>query len=148
MNVKVQQGDLETTLNEILNLSKTCGGDLLNFQNITLRGMYDIVKAIPYVKDPDNVEVIKRPKYTFRYGGDCDCKVVIQLCHANLIFPDLQEFDGYGFALVGQRYYDHIFFILRQGKKIIDADATYPHNHFGLKKEYALRKDFIVNGTY
>jgi hypothetical protein len=115
-------------------------GDLNSFPsllNMPLPRFYDYVKKIPYVRDASQQEVVSRPSYLL--NGDIfpalDCKKKSILMGSYM--KEKYGKGSYRFCLSSNRpdgQIGHIFTQIRNGKKWMNADATYAHNRLGAKK--------------
>jgi hypothetical protein len=145
MIVKVEGLDIRRTLKTIEGFSTKYVHDIpesvLNFKP---SDFYEFVKKIPYRPDPEGHELIQRPAYTLKHGGDCDDKTVLVLayCHYHKI--------PCGYSLVSDnplKTYHHIFpFIIDKIGVKIDFDATYRSNTLeGVNKaKWYKRLDFTL----
>jgi hypothetical protein len=140
MKINLYNLTLEKTLQEVERLSKKYCTDLEPLRDLNLKQIFEYVsKKIEYKKDPEGIELVKRPGITLRQGnGDCDDKTVVVLAYCYL------KGIPAGYSIVGSSgSYHHIFpFILNSKNEKFDFDATYNYNVYGQKTNWLIRKDF------
>lgn len=114
-------------------------GDLKKFPKImsmNLSQFFDLVKNIPYERDIPDQEVVSRPLYLLTIFPSLDCKKKSILM---LSFISLKYGPGSGRLVLSSNRPDgqigHIFPQFYNGKKWINADATYNYNRLGAVKK-------------
>lgn len=137
---------LQQTLDEIKRLSSAYRNDVIFLKDRNIYEIFDLIsKKVKFRKDPENIELVMRPKFTLqRMEGDCDDKTVLFLAWLLL--------KGYpcGYSIVSStanKPFHHIFpfmFDPDNHKKIIDLDATYAHNKIGNSKYWSKRKNYYL----
>jgi hypothetical protein len=93
--------------------------------DLSLSDFFNLVKNIPYRRDPKPVEVVARPYYLFKYrtlGLDCKKKTI--LCAAYF------KYRGLPFRFIGSsdrpdRKIHHIFPQVKIDNEYLNFDATY-----------------------
>jgi hypothetical protein len=140
---RLKNHNLQNTLFQIERMSKQYFNDLQSMKDLNIYQIFDYLsKTIKFEKDPDGNEFIQRPCYLMKTGkGDCDCKTTFFLAWLRL--------KGYpaGYSIVtdtDNKPYHHIFPFMYEGNKIIDLDATYPHNKIGESKRWKKRQNFYI----
>ena len=78
---KLRNHNLKQTLNEIERLVRQYYIDVKSLEPYNIYEIFDYIsKTIKFKKDPDNIELVLRPKFTMRRReGDCDDKTVLFL---------------------------------------------------------------------
>lgn len=127
------------TVDEIKNAVNKYYADLKGFPRImdmTIVQFYDYVKNIPYVRDISAAEIVSRPMYLLTMFPALDCKKKSILIASFML---LKHGPGsYRFVLSSNRpdgQIGHIFTQIYNGKKWINADATYSRNTLGASKQ-------------
>lgn len=133
----------DKTILKIIEFAKKYKNDLLQYRNKSFKEFYDIVKSLPYIPDPKNIETLSRPIYTMNPNHsprDCDDKT-LAICS----FCELKNIP-YKIIVTGKKNrFHHVFPVVNlSGSSFIIADATYPNKgNFGeflfypnLKKTY------------
>jgi hypothetical protein len=126
------------------------GGKRVKVSTLTLPQIFDLVRNIPYRRDPNNppVEVIARPYYLFKYaklGLDCKKKAILM---GSWVRSQQDRGAAIPFRLIGSserkdKKVHHIFpeiFINKEWKSI---DATYPHYKLFEKKTSLTKKEVL-----
>lgn len=143
--------NVDNTLSHIFGLiqaSKQTDSDqyLTPFAKYDLMQVYDYVRALPYVKDPetsplnggDAIELLKAPKYTMLMGGDCDCKAI-------LLGSILERMNvPYRMAVVStqpDKQLHHIYPEIQLNGLWVPFDATYPLDD----PRYTASQPFVEN---
>lgn len=78
---------VEQTGAEMKRLAIAYATDMAPYATLSLYELFELISAIPYSPDPDNVEFLKRPYYTLEgigLGGDCDDKAIMVYAWAYL----------------------------------------------------------------
>jgi hypothetical protein len=97
----------------------------MKLPDLSLAEFFDLVKNIPYRRDPRPVEVVARPYYIFKYRGlGMDCKKKAIICAAYL------KARGLPFRFIGSSNRDdkkihHIFPQVKLDNEYVNFDATY-----------------------
>lgn len=105
--------------------------DVARFAGMTPPDFFNLVKKIPYNRDPTATEFLQRPYYTFagnRPGGDCDDKAIVSGAYAIC--------NGMPFRFVAMgRYKDkplhHVATDMFMNGKWVHFDPTYADQVFG-----------------
>lgn len=109
-------------------LVKEYARDMAPYATLSLLQIFEKIKAIPYVPDPEGREAVHRPLYTMKEwysetGQDCDDKAIALAAWA--------ELNGipWDFEIVsrGNRYH-HVRAMLRISGKWWTVDPTYLRN--------------------
>lgn len=114
----------DKTVLKIIEFSKKYKNDLEKFKNKSFYDFYLLVKNLPYVADPKNIETLSRPLYTLNKNyspRDCDDKTIL-ICG----FCELKNIP-YKIIVTGKKNRFHHVFpqVFLNGSWVI-ADATYP----------------------
>lgn len=122
---------LEQTINVMRRLAVQHAGDLAPYATWPLSRIYNLVRALPYVRDPAGNELVKRPYYTLNGigdGGDCDDKTVVLLAWAKL--------NGVPARIVvsgksAKKPLHHVYPEVYINSEWVPVDATYSYNSLG-----------------
>jgi len=109
--------------------------DMVPYAHLSLWEVFDIVKALPFRPDPQEVETLMRPLYTMTMsgtGGDCDDKAIALASYC--------ELTGIPWRFVAVRRADqemlhHVFVECYISNRWIHADPTYRFNTLGRERE-------------
>lgn len=120
-------------------------GDLGALRALPLHDFFELVKNMPYRRDPAGREVIARQKYILKYAPELgrDCK------KQSTLLGSWAKENGVPFRLSvvstrPDKKPHHIFCSVLIGGKWIDADATYKNYKLGDCKNYTYRKNYEV----
>ncbi|TGN09772.1 hypothetical protein [Leptospira ilyithenensis] len=144
--------DYEETVSHVYRLARTWFTDLLDNNKFGIRlaalspeEFFAFVRSQEYVKDPDRIEFLNRPRISIALAGtghpfDCDDRTILSLSYfmlqnyMNKIFGKPRLYD-YRVLVVG-RFADphHIYIEYKKTDSIkwIPFDPTYPHNEYGV----------------
>jgi hypothetical protein len=103
------------------------------FNDYSIKQVYDFVKAIPYVLDPqasvlnngDDIELLKAPWATILLGGDCDCKSILQ---GSILMRKNIPFHMAVVSTIPSKELHHIYPEIYINDSYVPFDATYPDN--------------------
>lgn len=141
---KLEQGPRETG-RVMHKLVKEYFIDMSAFGSVSLMDTFRYLADIPFRPDPKGHELVQRPKYTLRFGGDCDDKAICMASYAMI------RGYGYRFRAIGKRLQPghripltHVYTELKINNKEnwISADCTYSYNILGQQVSYD-RYEFI-----
>jgi hypothetical protein len=111
----------------------------MKITDLSLSDFFDLVKNIPYRRDPRPVEVVARPYYLFKHRGlGLDCKKKSILCAAYF------KYRGLPFRFIGSsnrpdKKVHHIFPQVKLDNEWLNFDATYSnYKLFGPKQVTAM----------
>jgi hypothetical protein len=140
--VRQKNETVKTTITNLTNLKQTgrqmrrlayqYRNDMALYRNYSLPDVFNILKNLPYIKEPPDLEIVKRPKYTLAKGGDCDCKAVCLMAYCHL--------KGIKFKIIAlgqEKMLHHVALLLYisgngNGRGVwIFADPTYKVNQLG-----------------
>jgi len=106
--------------------------DMSAYATMPLPEVFRIIADIPYRPDPKGHELVQRPLFTLRNGGDCDDKAIAMASWA--ILNGLK----YRFMAVGQKKHGiryipltHVYTELNINDRWESADCTYSWNQLG-----------------
>ena len=113
--------------------------DMAPYAHLSVLEMYDVIKAIPFREDPEEMETLQRPFYTMNSmgaGGDCDDKCIALASYCIL--------HNIGYRFVALRRPDkkdlhHVAMELYILNRWVFTDPTYSFNVFGREPFYAER---------
>lgn len=110
--------------------------DMALYASLSIQEIFDLVKKLPFRPDPQNNELVKRPKFTMERtgpGGDCDDKSICIAAWAKL------NSIKWDFVAVGRKRpgkwripLTHVFVRLYYPNNALNIDATYSTNVLGL----------------
>lgn len=135
--------NLNQTVRQMKRLAYVYRDDVAQYATWSIQRFYNLIRSIPYRKDPDNKEVIKRPWYTLKRigpGGDCDDKAIVIMAwaHVNNIRA---RFVAVG--IYSRKGLHHIITELYYNGNWIHVDPTYSYNTLGRPLyRYVKRKVF------
>lgn len=125
---------LYNTLQKMLKMAHDYFADCQEFAHLNLAEFYEVVKNLPYI-DYGVHEVIKRPCYTLREGGDCDNKAVLLASFCLLKYPKMPQF----YKVIqpeNSKGFEHVYnaVVLKDDNKdgelkLEVLDATYDYLH-------------------
>jgi hypothetical protein len=105
---------------------------------LSLQEYFNLVKNIPYRRDPKPIEIVTRPYYIFKYSKlGMDCKKKGAAIAAYLRYKNY-KYRAIGTSQRPDKRIHHIFFQFFDPKKAewITADATYKTGKIGEKKHF------------
>lgn len=115
----------DKTVLKIIEFAKKYKNDLRKFKNKSFFEFYNIVKNLPYIADPKNIETLSRPKYTlnkYYEPRDCDDKTLL-ICG----FCELKNIP-YKIHVTGRKNkFHHVFPVVKINNEWKISDATYPN---------------------
>ena len=121
------------------------GEKVIKISRLSLPEFFNLVKNIPYRRDPNNppVEVIARPYYLLKYadlGLDCKKKTIL--------LGSYLRYNGIPFRLIGSsqrkdRRIHHIYPEARLNGKWLPVDGTYPHYKLFEQKTDLTKKEVL-----
>jgi len=124
-------------------LAWECREDVAEWANHSPRDFYNILKKVPYRKDPEGMEFLQRPAYTMfgnGKGGDCDDKCLAYLAYIFCSWvvptkpePGCQIVDYRIVAVAKNPGADlhHVHLECKIGSEWVHVDPTYPRNSWG-----------------
>ena len=119
------------------------GGKQIPMSALTLPAFFDLVRAMPYRRDPSNppIEVIARPYYIFKYAHlGRDCKKAAILC-GSWLKKHAADFRLIGSSQRKDKKIHHIFPEMFFRGSWLPVDATYPqYKLFGKKTDLTKRE--------
>lgn len=123
--------DVRQTSVQMYRLARQYASDVADIATLPILAAFDRVRSIPYGRDPDGLEYVRRPAFSRmqlgRGGPDCDDKAVVMGAVAHL--------KGIPFRFVaGARTpgpLHHTWPQLLLGGKWINFDPTYSYNRPG-----------------
>lgn len=96
-----------------------------NYDYVLSKKLYEYLKKnIPFRKDINNTELIQYPEFVIKYGGDCDCLVVL----AGSCLESLGIDCKLAVSKQNNNQYDHIFLIISSINKIFDLTTPFPYD--------------------
>jgi transglutaminase-like putative cysteine protease len=122
---------LKQTGDTMRRLASEYATDMAPYASMTLQEVFNLVKAIPYRKDPPGQEFLMRPQYTLLRngnGGDCDDKAIAMAAWCNL---NRIPFRILAVGLQANKPLHHVLLECRIGMEWVVVDATYPQNVLG-----------------
>lgn len=123
--------NINQTLTEMKRIARQYAADMAPYASLNLSEIHELVKNIPYRKDPPGVETVKRPYYTLHRlgpGGDCDDKAVVIAAWALLNkFPVKFVCSGRW----AKKPLHHVYAQVYINGSWIKVDATYNFNVLG-----------------
>lgn len=120
-----------------------CRADVGEWATLSPREFYNLLRKIPYRKDPPGMEYLQRPAYTMYgggEGGDCDDKCLAYLSYVfcGWIGPTEPEagcpVGDYRIVAVSKNANSdlhHVHLECKIGKEWVHVDPTYPRNTWG-----------------
>jgi hypothetical protein len=122
---------VKTTGSIMRSLAITFASDVLPYEHLGVYGFYEVLRKLPYHKDPPGLELVKRPAFTLSQtgpGGDFDDKAVAMAAMLHRL--------GYKFRFLaaGRRIDGPLHHVWVQGYirgQWVNMDATYEWNAFG-----------------
>jgi transglutaminase-like putative cysteine protease len=129
--IKETDGDVRKTGRLMHQMVRTYYQDMMPYCHLSPQEIFDLVKALPYRDDPEDVEALMRPAYTMAgqgYGGDCDDRAIVIASYAVCA--------GIPYRFVAVRRADmpdfhHVYTELFIGSKWTILDVTYSFNIYG-----------------
>jgi len=114
--------------------------DMAPYASLSLQGIFDKIKSLPYREDPEKTETLMRPRFTMLMqgsGGDCDCKAIALAAYAKL-----QGLPCHFVAIrrPGRTVFHHVAVEILVGGHWLFADPTYSYNLLGVGRDEAERK--------
>jgi len=135
--IKALVSDFQKDLDEIL--LEDSQGNQRPLSSLTLREFFDFVKKIPYRKDIKPIEIIGRPLWIME---QVSAKVVpgIDCKKKSVLMGAFFERTGRQYRFIGSscrpdKQIHHIFPQVYLRGVWVNADATYPRNVFGERKQ-------------
>lgn len=123
--------------------------DMMPFASLPLTDAFQKIAEIPFRPDPEGHELVQRPLFTLRDGGDCDDKAICMAAYGK-ITGYRYRFRAVGAKRPGQKsgkiLLTHVWAELKidiVGEKWIICDCTYAHNILGQQTVNYDRSEFI-----
>lgn len=106
--------------------------DMLPYVELSLPEVFERIKAVPFVPDPVDRELLMRPAYLMSGGGDCDDKCIALASYCKLV--------GFPCRFVAARRagaptLHHVFCEIFLNTLWVHADPTYLFNPLGRERE-------------
>lgn len=142
--VVLTHGFAKETGKYMLDMVERYHRDMLPYVSFPLQHVFDIIKNIPYRPDPDDVEVLMRPRYTMSstgYGGDCDDKAIALASYCRLVSI---PFRFVAVRAPEKNFLHHVFLYVNLGGRWIAADPTYSFNSLG--REQRRYQEYVIIG--
>lgn len=136
----------EETVSQIFRLAREYYRDLIPYTKFKPQEFFTVIQKMPYVRDPEGIEFINRPKISLALAGtghpfDCDDRAVLSLAYfkalneVNAIFGRVEQYET-RIVVTGRRSLPHHVYIeYRQigNPEWIPFDPTYPQNKYGVE---------------
>lgn len=125
-------GGARQTGREMHRLADQYAFDMAPWASIPYTVMFRRIANLPFKEDPEGHELVQRPAYTMRSGGDCDDKAIAFAAWANL------NRIPYRFCAIGTKKpgmfkipLTHVFAECKIGMIWVPCDCTYAFNIIG-----------------
>jgi hypothetical protein len=106
--------------------------DMMPYAWFTLPEIFNKIKNVPFVADPDDRELLMRPNILFTRGGDCDDKSIALASYCKCVGLPCRFIAA---RRAGQPVLHHVFCQVQIGTSWIHADPTYTFNSLGRERE-------------
>jgi transglutaminase-like putative cysteine protease len=122
-------------------LAKTYHFDMCPYNSMSILEIFDLIKSIPFRPDPPGHELVQRPIYTLKNGGDCDDKSIAGAAYfINNGIP--YRFKAVSYETGRNPALSHVYLEYFLLNKWLVFDATYSYNVIGQQEPYT-RSEFI-----
>ena len=124
-------------------LVKRYSSDIGDYASFSLDDFFNVIKKIPYKKDPPGIEYLQRPEVLLKHygkGADCDDKSIAIASWAK------ENGLPYRFIASGKfadKPYHHVYVEMLIRNKWIVVDATYPENVLGFELFKPAKKQIL-----
>jgi hypothetical protein len=137
-------GGAKQTGKEMHRLADSYAFDMAPWASTPLTVIFRKIADIPFRADPEGHELVQRPIFTMRNGGDCDDKSICMAAWAIL------NKVKYRFCAVGRKIpgkiripLTHVFTEVKINNEWISADCTYAYNILGQRSNNYDRMEYI-----
>lgn len=122
---------VHTTGRTMRSLAITFSSDVIPYEHLGIAGFYEVLRKLPYKKDPQGLELVKRPGFTLSSigpGGDCDDKAVAMAAMLYRLHIPFRFLAG-GRQKTGPLH--HVWVQGYVNGRWVDMDPTYEWNTLG-----------------